>query len=339
MLRRLRLVPGLVTVPNVTNSATHPYSRLTPDLVLRSVEAAGFRSDGRLLALNSYENRVYQVGIEDGEPLVVKFYRPARWSTAAILEEHQFAAELAAAEIPVIAPLSLAGQTLAEDDGFRFAVYPRRGGRWPEFATREDRLRMGRFLGRIHMVGARRSFLHRPALDWRILGRDSVRFLLRAGWIPEHVRAAYVSVTADLLSETEGRFAECAAVPRLRLHGDCHPGNVLWDDGPHFVDLDDCMTGPAIQDLWMLLSGDDAEMSAQLQDFVDGYAEFCDFEWRSVRLIEALRTLRQINYAAWLARRWDDPAFPRAFPWFSELRYWERHVLDLREQMSALMEH
>ena len=298
----------------------------------------GFRSDGRLLALNSYENRVYQVGLEAAEPVVVKFYRPGRWSTAAVLEEHEFAAELAAAEIPVVAPLSVGEMTLFEANGFRYAIYPRRGGRWPEFATREDRLRMGRLMGRIHLIGSRRPFRHRGTLDWRPMGRDAVRYLLEHDWIPAHVRDAYTSVTADLLSWIERRFAEAAAVRRLRLHGDCHPGNVLWADGPHFVDLDDCMNGPAVQDLWMLLSGPQEESAVQLQDYVDGYAEFADFDWRSVLLVESLRTLRQINYAAWLARRWDDPAFPRAFPWFAEPRYWEQHVLDLREQLAAVME-
>jgi Ser/Thr protein kinase RdoA (MazF antagonist) len=322
----------------VTERSAHPYSRLTPDRVIGSVEAIGAVGDGRLLALNSYENRVYQVGVEGAEPLVVKFYRPGRWSTAAILEEHEFAAELAAAEIPVVAPLARDRQTLFETGGFRFAIYPRRGGRWPDLDTREDRMRMGRFLGRIHLVGAQRVFRHRGFLDWRTLGRDSVRYLIDKEWIPNHVREAYASVTADLLTRIERRLEELADIAVLRLHGDCHPGNVLWTDGPHFVDLDDCLTGPAVQDFWMLLSGAADETAAQLSDYVDGYTEFADFDWRGVRLIESLRSLRQINYAAWLARRWDDPAFPRAFPWFAEPRYWEQHVLDLREQLAALDE-
>ena len=330
---------GPATLQCVSKPNAHPYSRLTPDLVVGSVEAVGAISDGRLLALNSYENRVYQVGIEDAEPLVVKFYRPQRWTTAAILEEHEFATELAAAEIPVVAPLAYDRHTLFETGGFRYAIYPRRGGRWPELATQEDRLQMGRFLGRIHLIGAQRPFRHRAALDWRTLGRDAVRYLVDHHWIPEHVHEAYVSVTADLLARIEERFAGLRDVHRLRLHGDCHPGNVLWTEGPHFVDLDDCMSGPAVHDIWMLLSGEADESAAQLTDYVDGYAEFSDFDWRETRLIEPLRSLRQINYAAWLARRWDDPAFPRAFPWFAEPRYWERHVLDLREQLAALAEH
>jgi len=325
-------------VIRVAEPSTHPYSRLTPDLVIVSVEAAGLRSDGRFLALNSYENRVYQVGIEGATPLVVKFYRPGRWTTAAILEEHEFAAELAAAEIPVIAPLAHERRTLFEAEGFRYALYPRHGGRWPELADREDRVRMGRFLGRIHGIGARREFRHRTVLDWRTMGLDSARYLLDHDWVPSHLLPAYTTLCDDLLGLVEQRFEEASGVHVLRLHGDCHPGNVLWTDGPHFVDLDDCMTGPAVQDLWMLLSGRSEEIAAQLRDYLEGYAEFADFDYRELRLIEALRTLRQIHYAAWLARRWEDPAFPRAFPWFSEPRYWEQHVLDLREQLAAFDE-
>ena len=335
----MRLAFGTANLHRVTGPSAHPYSRLTPDRVIDSVEAAGFRSDGRLLALNSYENRVYQVGVEESPPVVVKFYRPQRWTTAAILEEHDYAAELAAAEIPVVAPLAQNRRTLFEADGFRYAIYPRRGGRWPELATREDRLQMGRFLGRIHLIGARRPFRHRTVLDWRPLGRDAARYLIDNDWLPAHVRDAYVTLTADLLLRIEQRFAELTDLRRLRLHGDCHPGNVLWDNGPHFVDLDDCMSGPAVQDIWMLLSGNADESTTQLADYVDGYTEFADFDWRGVRLVESLRSLRQINYAAWLARRWSDPAFPRAFPWFAEPRYWERHVLDLREQLAELAEH
>ena len=335
----MRLAFGTANLHRVTGPSAHPYSRLTPDRVIDSVEAAGFRSDGRLLALNSYENRVYQVGVEESQPVVVKFYRPQRWTTAAILEEHDYAAELAAAEIPVVAPLAQNRRTLFEADGFRYAIYPRRGGRWPELATREDRLQMGRLLGRIHLIGARRPFRHRTVLDWRPLGRDAARYLIDNDWLPAHVRDAYVTLTADLLLRIEQRFAELTDLRRLRLHGDCHPGNVLWDNGPHFVDLDDCMSGPAVQDIWMLLSGNADESAAQLADYVDGYTEFADFDWRGVRLVESLRSLRQINYAAWLARRWSDPAFPRAFPWFAEPRYWERHVLDLREQLAELAEH
>jgi Ser/Thr protein kinase RdoA (MazF antagonist) len=321
------------------NAPEHPYAALTPDLVIGAVEALGHACDGRILALNSYENRVYQVGREDTTPVVVKFYRPGRWSTAAILEEHEFALELARAEIPVIAPDAIGGRTLFEHDGFRYAVYRRAGGRWPELGTKDDRAWMGRFLARIHNVGRTRGFRHRPRLDWRVLGRETADYLLETGWIPGHLEAAYESLADNALEIVERRFADAAPLRMLRLHGDCHPGNVLWTDaGPHFVDLDDCMTGPVVQDLWMLLSGRPQEMRAQLDDVLEGYQEFGDFEYHEVALIEPLRTLRIMHYAGWLARRWDDPAFPRAFPWFEEPKYWEQHVLNLREQIAAMEE-
>lgn len=319
--------------------SSHPYDTLTPDTVIAAVEALGHLCDGRILALNSYENRVYQVGREEGGPVVVKFYRPGRWSTPAILEEHEFALELARAEIPVVAPEIHHGRTLHEYEGFRYAVYPRAGGRWPELGTRDDRQWMGRFLARIHNVGRTRRFLHRPRLAWETLGVDTVDYLLGHGWIPPHIEAAYESVANDALDLVAQRFDEAAPYRELRLHGDCHPGNVLWtDDGPHFVDLDDCMCGPAVQDLWMLLSGKPEEMRVQLDDLLQGYEEFADFDRHELTLIEPLRTLRIMHYAGWLARRWDDPAFPRAFPWFEEPKYWEQHVLNLREQIAAMEE-
>ena len=319
--------------------SSHPYSALGPDLVVQAVERLGYVCDGRVLALNSYENRVYQVGQEEGPPLIAKFYRPGRWSTPAILEEHEFALELQRAEVPVVAPLVREGRSLFELGVFRYALYPRQGGRWPELATREERQWMGRFLARIHAVGRTRTFRHRPRLDWEALGTGTARYLLDAGWIPAHLEAAYTTVVEDALALIEQRFAAAEPLRVLRLHGDCHPGNVLWTDaGPHFVDLDDCVSGPAVQDLWMLLSGRPEEMAVQLRDVLDGYADFADFEYHELALIEPLRTLRQMHYAGWLARRWDDPAFPRAFPWFGEPRYWEQHVLDLREQLAAMSE-
>ena len=290
-----------------------------------------------MLALNSYENRVYQVGRDESTPVVVKFYRPGRWSTPAILEEHQYALELARAEVPVVAPEVHAGRTLFEVGGFRYAVYPRHGGHWPELGTKDERAWMGRFLARMHAIGRTRAFHHRPRLDWRAMGLDTAEYLLDQGWIPPHLAAAYESLVEDLLGLVERRFAEATPYRTLRLHGDCHPGNVLWTDaGPHFVDLDDCLTGPAVQDLWMLLSGRPEEMGRQLHDLLEGYREFADLDYREIALIEPLRTLRIMHYAGWLARRWDDPAFPRAFPWFEEPKFWEQHVLDLREQLAAM---
>ena len=239
----------------------------------------------------------------------------------------------------MVAPEVHEGRTLFEIGGFRYALYRRQGGHWPELATRGDREWMGRFLARIHAVGRVRPFHRRQRLDWRVMGRATADFLLEAGWIPPHIEAAYASVVDDALALVAQRFAEATPYRALRLHGDCHPGNVLWTDaGPHFVDLDDCQTGPAVQDLWMLLSGSVEERSAQLHDLLTGYGEFADFDWHELGLIEPLRTLRIVHYAGWLARRWDDPAFPRAFPWFEEPKYWEQHVLDLREQIAAMEE-
>jgi Ser/Thr protein kinase RdoA (MazF antagonist) len=321
------------------NPSSHPYDRLTPDVIIAAVESVGRTSDRRILALNSYENRVYQVGIEQSQPIVVKFYRPGRWSDAAIQEEHGFALELVAAEVPIVPPIVQDGRTLFEYDGFRFALFERRGGRWPELGTRTEREWMGRFLGRIHMVGRRQRFRHRGRLDIERLGNESRNYLLEEGWIPSHLEPAYDSLTADLLQQIRDAFDTAGAVGELRLHGDCHRGNVLWTDtGPHFVDLDDCIMGPAIQDLWMLLSGSRQEMGEQFAQLLEGYGQFADFDPRELILVESLRTLRMIHYSAWLARRWEDPAFPHSFPWFTEPRYWENQVLALREQQAAIAE-
>ncbi|TCO78853.1 Ser/Thr protein kinase RdoA (MazF antagonist) [Plasticicumulans lactativorans] len=320
--------------------SAHPYAALGPEQLLAAVEACGYVCDGRFLALSSYENRVYQVGVEDGAPLVAKFYRPGRWSDAAILEEHAFAAELVDAELPVIAPLAdAAGCTLHHAGGFAYALYPRRGGRWPPLDDPDTLRRLGRLLARLHRVGATRPFRHRPALDAASFGHASRTWLLAAGVIPEYLRPAYASVSADLLAGVDAAFA-AVPVRRIRLHGDCHPGNILWTDdaGAHFVDLDDARSGPAVQDLWLLLSGERAEREAQLGALLDGYEAFARFDTTELALVEPLRALRQLHYAAWLAQRWDDPAFPRAFPWFASPRYWEGHVLELRECLAALDE-
>jgi Ser/Thr protein kinase RdoA (MazF antagonist) len=324
--------------PKAATESQHPYERLTPDLVIDAVESLGSMSDGRILALNSYENRVYQVGIEDGAPLIAKFYRPGRWSDAAIHEEHAFALELIEQEVPIVPPIVRDGTSLFEREGFRFAVFERRGGRWPELGTKTEREWVGRFLGRIHMVGRRQRFQHRERIDVERMGQDSSNYLLDEGWLPEHLEAAYESLTNDLIERARTVF-DMASAARLRLHGDCHRGNVLWTEaGPHFVDLDDCAMGPAVQDLWMLVSGSRAEMGEQLAQILEGYSQFSTFDYGELILIESLRTLRMIHYAAWLARRWEDPAFPRAFPWFKEPRYWEEHVLQLREQLAAIDE-
>jgi Ser/Thr protein kinase RdoA (MazF antagonist) len=321
------------------SAASHPYARLTPDCVLDAVETTGLAPDGRLLALNSYENRVYQVGIADGAPVVVKFYRPGRWSDAAIGEEHAFVAALAEAEIPVVPARVLRGRTLNVHAGFRFAVHARHGGRMPEF-ERDDTLRwMGRFLGRIHAVGARTPFRHRPTLDVATFGEASRDVLLRGNWLPAELLPVWTGVVEQALAGVRRCFQRAGAVRTIRLHGDCHAGNVLWTDaGPHFVDFDDSRMGPAVQDLWMLLSGDAATMQAQLQHVLAGYEDFFAFDRRELHLVEALRTLRLIHHAAWLARRWDDPAFPAAFPWFNTQQYWQDRILELREQVALMDE-
>ena len=315
-----------------------PYAGLSPDLILAAIDSVGIATSGSILALNSYENRVLQIGTDDGF-VVAKFYRPGRWSDAAILEEHAFSLELAGQEIPVVAPMVLGGATLHEHQNYRFAVFERRGGRWPELESADDREWMGRFLGRIHAVGAVAQFEHRADLTIERFGYESVESLLESDWIPAHLDASYESIATDLLKVIDERFDQLESVRYQRIHGDCHPGNVLWtDDGPHFVDLDDCMNGPAVQDLWLFLSGSREEMTVQLHDLLEGYRQFAAFDARELHLIEPLRTLRILHYSAWIARRWSDPAFPRAFPWFAENKYWEEHVLTLREQRAALDE-
>ncbi len=323
-------------------SATHlqPYTQLTPDTVLDALDSIGLRTDGRLLALNSFENRVYQVGQEDASPVVVKFYRPQRWSDAAILEEHAFTQELAGREIPVVPPLLLPGRTsLHEYQGYRFAVYPRHGGRMPEFERSETLEWMGRFIGRIHAVGALQPYRHRPALDIASFGEEPREFLLAGRWLPPDLLPAWSSVVDQALQAVRDCFMRAGQVRHLRLHGDCHAGNVLWTEaGPHFVDFDDSRMGPAVQDLWLLLSGDRASMSRQLADVLAGYEDFFEFDTRELHLLEALRTLRLIHHSAWIARRWHDPAFPAAFPWFNTQHYWQDRILELREQIALMQE-
>jgi Ser/Thr protein kinase RdoA (MazF antagonist) len=321
-----------MTAPNAAS-----YANLTPDAVLDAVEGLGFRGNGRLLALNSYENRVYQVWMEDGPPVVTKFYRPGRWSTDAILEEHAFTAELSEREIPAVVPMSVEGRTLHEHQGYRFAVFPRRGGRAPEFDDPDTLEWMGRFIGRIHAVGAVRPFRDRPCLDLASFGEEPRDYLLTKGFLPADLADAWKGIAQLALDGIRRCYDRAGDIRSLRLHGDCHAGNVLWtDDGPHFVDFDDCRTGPAVQDLWMLLSGDRSAMQGQLTDVLAGYEDFCEFDPRELSLVEALRTLRMIHYAAWIARRWEDPAFPAAFPWFGSQRYWQDQILDLREQVGRL---
>ena len=312
-------------------------------MVLDALESLGLAVDGRMTALSSYENRVYQVMLDDDQALVAKFYRPNRWSDAQILEEHSFAAELMADEIPVVGPLQLQGRTLHHAHGFAFSVSPRRGGRSPELDDAEVLAWIGRFIARIHNVGARTPFAHRPRLNVATLGQASRDVLLQAHLIPLDQQAAWLEVCDQALAAVMQAFEAAPAKP-IRLHGDCHPGNILWtptdlpQGGPHFVDLDDARTGPAIQDLWMLVSGDRAQRSHQLGLLIDGYEEMRELDRRELALIEPLRTLRLIHYSAWLAQRQDDPSFQQNFPWFGTSDYWAGQVHMLVEQCEAMQE-
>ena len=346
-----------MTPPDAASSSTTPFAGLAPDTVLDALDAVGLRGDGRLIQLNSYENRVFQVFLEDGRVVVAKFYRPGRWSDAQILEEHTFAAELAADEVPLAAPWPLApdarslhaghvspcGPTLASfataDGPYRFAVAERRAGRAPETESLEVLEWIGRFLGRLHAVGTRRAFEARLTLDVAGFGHGARDALLAMDCIPPAALPGWERTSADALAAVEQAFAGLPELRRLRLHGDCHLGNILWTAaGPHFVDLDDAMNGPAVQDLWMLLAGPRAERTRQLAAILDDYEQFRDFDWRELRLLEPLRTLRMIHHSAWIARRWADPAFPIAFPWFESPAYWNEQTTRLAEQLEAMAE-
>ena len=315
------------------------YSQLSPDLVIRAVESTGRISDARVMALNSYENRVYQIGIEDEKPVIVKFYRPARWQTAQIIEEHHFCQDLVATELPIVAPLMAqqSTETLFEFEGYRFSLFQRKGGQAPEAGDLEQIHRIGMLLGRVHAIGKQHDFIARPRLTVE-------RFLhvpyqcVREGFMPSSLLACYDAVIT-LLSDKIAALQLNQSV-FIRTHGDCHLGNILWtrDDGPWLVDFDDCQSAPAIQDLWMLLTGSRHEQESQLSELLDGYTMFCDFDARELRLIEGLRSLRMIHYAGWLAMRWNDPAFPKYFPWFNTESYWQQHVAELEQQCRLMDE-
>ncbi|MEH6549095.1 MAG: serine/threonine protein kinase [Pseudomonadales bacterium] len=316
-----------------------PYYQLTPAAVLDAVESSGRISDYRILALNSYENRVYSVGIENEQPVIAKFYRPGRWSDEQILEEHKFTLELFEADIPVVAPLANdEGNTLFVHGPFRFCLYPRVGGHTPELDNLETLYRLGQFMGRIHAFGETGQFAHRNTLSIESMVGDSVN-LITEHFMPKELLPAFTSLSKDLLQIVEEQWAQADPNTFIRLHGDCHQGNILWhDDSPTFVDFDDAINGPAMQDLWMLLSGDRQQRLAQIAELAEGYDMFHTFPSRQLPLIETLRTMRMMYYSAWLARRWEDPSFQMNFPWFNTQRYWSDHILSLREQMAALNE-
>src|SRR2546421_1056727 len=313
-----------------------PFTGLTPDVVLDAATSVGLETDGRLFALNSYENRVYQLG-SPGGALVLKFYRPARWSDAQIEEEHLFTAELATADLPVAAPVQLEGRGLFRYHDFRFAAFPWMRGRTPELDAVDARRILGRSLARIHQVGAVRPFRARPRIEIQRLGWEARTHVLASELLPESLRDRYSSVSGALLERISQAFAEVGAFAEIRLHGDCHLGNLLWNEqGPVFVDLDDCAMGPRVQDMWMMLAGSAAEQQRQWSELLEGYQQFADFDFRELRLIEPLRALRMLHHAAWVTHRWSDPAFPRAFPWLGEPRYWEGYLGDLLEQIGII---
>ena len=328
-------------------SAPHPYTELTPECVMDALVGLGLWPDGRLLAMGSYENRVYRVHLDEPvqghSAVVVKFYRPGRWRREQLLEEHAFAAELLADEVPVVAPLVLEGRTLHQASGFDFSVSPMRGGRPPELDDPEVLEWIGRFLARLHNTGARQPFVHRPAIDLERLALEPAQWLQAHQAIPLEVEREWREAFEALLPVLRARLQALPNAP-IRLHGDCHPGNILWTPteqaggGPHFVDLDDSAMGPAVQDLWMLLSGERRQRTEQLACLLDGYEQLRDFDRRELQAVEALRTLRLVHYSAWLARRWQDPTFPIHFPWFGTPDYWRGQVLMLQEQREALDE-
>ena len=318
---------------------TLAYADLQPDDMLDSLEQIGFLCDGRFLALNSYENRVYQIGIEDSKPVVAKFYRPGRWSDDAIIEEHEFTLELADQEIPVVAPIEINGTTLHHCGGFRLSVSPCHGGRAPELDDTALLAQLGRLVARIHLQGETREFRFRPSVDIESYGVESADFLLQQGFIPPELYDNYEGIVEHLLDNISACYQRAGRPRDIRLHADFHPGNVLVNqDKLHIVDLDDARSGPAVQDLWMFLSGDRYEQQIQLAALLKGYEDFRRFDAQELNLVEALRSLRMLHYAAWLARRWEDPAFKIAFPWFNSGRYWDEHVLMLREQTALMQE-
>lgn len=326
------------------------FQNLTPDLVLDAIEALGFHCNGQLIELNSYENRVFQIGLDEGEPLITKFYRPNRWTDEQILEEHEFTQELVDNEITVVPALKLASKSEKDDmsdelktlhlfGGYRYTLYTRYGGRSPNVDDLRCLEILGQYIGRIHMIGSRTRFKHRLSYSIEEFGYDSREFLLKNRFIPADLEAAYESITDILLQQISVVMARCEQLPLIRLHGDCHMGNVLWrEETPHFVDFDDARNGLPIQDLWMLLSGDREQQTLQMQKILSGYEQFFSFNLSQVQLIEPLRTLRMMYFSAWIARRWEDPAFPRAFTWFNTERYWAEHILELKEQASKVQE-
>jgi len=316
------------------NNSAFNFQALSPDLILDALESVGLIAESGLTALNSYENRVYQFLGDDKKRYVVKFYRPERWTEEQILEEHDFSKDLLEAEVPAVAPLDIQGRTLHSHQGYLFTVFPSVGGRQYEIDNLDQLEWVGRFLGRIHQVGSERLFTARPTIGLDEYLTQPRIILENSALIPARQRAAFLTVTDNLIS-TIGQFWHDDWQP-LRLHGDCHPGNILWRDGPLFVDLDDARNGPAVQDLWMLLHGDHSEQRLQLDILLEAYGEFADFDTKQLSLIEPLRAMRMVYYLAWVARRWEDPAFPKSFPWMKDEDFWLGQSAAFNEQIKKL---
>lgn len=318
------------------NDNAFTFQTLHPDTIMDALFEQGIRVDSGLTPLNSYENRVYQFQDEDRQRFVVKFYRPHRWTAEQIQEEHQFALDLLDDEVPVAAPLLFNQQTLLTHQGFFYAVFPCLGGRQFEADNIDQMESVARYLGRIHQTARKRIFQARPTIGIEEYLTAPRQVFEATSLIPASLKVAFLNATDALIDATKARWDN--NVPVLRLHGDCHAGNILWRDGPLFVDLDDARMGPAIQDLWMLLNGDKAEQRMQLETIIEAYEEFSPFNSDEIVLIEPLRAMRFVYYLAWLIRRWDDPAFPRNFPWLSGEDYWRNQITIFTEQVKVLQE-
>jgi len=323
----------------MTEHAVADYYQLSPERVLDAVESLGFAVDGRFIVLNSYENRVYQVHLDNAEPIIAKFYRPQRWSDEAIREEHRFTRQLVEQELPIIAPWHTGdGETLFDFQGYRFTLYPRRGGQAPEPGDLDQLYRLGSMLGRIHAFGATQTFDTRPTLSIDSYCKTPAQFLLQKQFIPSELRDNYTHLIHQIIESAENTFNHVSRLTYIRTHSDFHLSNIIWtrDDGPYILDFDDCRMAPAVQDIWMLLSGDRAQRTTQLSEVLEGYQNFYDFNTAELPLIETLRTLRMVHYAGWLATRWTDPAFPQHFPWFNTPHYWQQHMTELTDQLGEM---
>lgn len=315
-----------------------PYDSLSPAVVMDAIESVGYRCTGLVNPLNSYENRVYEVGVENALPVIAKFYRPNRWSFAQIREEHIFANQLEEAEVPVVAAIKIDGESLFEYEGYTFCLYEKRGGRSIELIEDEDFRTMGRLIGRIHSIGSLGGYEHRETISPKLYGWDNLEYLRTSKLVPADILPAYDSVVVQLLNQIDTLWKNYEGIEHVRLHGDCHLGNILKDTEIFFVDLDDSLMGPAVQDLWLFATGGRSNMLRQFGLLIDGYTQVRGFDYRQLQLVEAMRSLRMIHYTAWIAKRWEDPTFKHNFAFLDTYEYWNSHLQSLREQMAELHE-